>query len=374
MKKYKFNFSLIHFILLFAIITFLASCGKEKIEKNTDSLESDNTLIESKYEQTETTPEEFYSQFSEKEIKFENFQHKTFKFDEHVKPQIITLNGNLDLTNEKYPSGKLNISSIDLELDAQLRIDNGIFYYQDTDSKLWIDPFNIEVIHQTDGGQIDFFNTSDNLLNALNNDQVLNSAQKAVLSMIALGSTDQFLIARDRIKQNNGLKSISCSWYDYFIAGAVAAPIALAAAAGCSALTASCAGVTAITLGGFSVPCAVLITGCYGGAIFSTAGAYSYVLNNWLCDVITCVFQSPSPVWSGNPSNNSVRLNWQARSGADRYQVVQWTNSGWLPLVETTSTYRYLNNMTPGVTYYFGVRTVCGNTATYHPNWTTVFN
>ena len=276
---------------------------------------------------------------------------------------------------DHYPTGSLKISAASLGLEGVLSINDGKFYYKDNGGDLWIDPINMEKLHLPNGDPLDYFETYASMIEALQNGVALNSAQKAVLSMVAFGSTDQFLIARDQSKNGIENRAISCSWYDNFIAGIIATPIAIAAAAGCASLTAGCTVGGTLTFGGIAVPCVILIGGCAGGGFATVAGVYSYVRTNWLCDVITCVFQRPSNCWTNAaPANNRVRLYWSAVSGADGYQVVMWLNGGWHPLTTTSNTNQLISGMTPGVVYYFGARTICNNTATTDATWTTVLN
>ncbi|MEL6987418.1 MAG: fibronectin type III domain-containing protein [Bacteroidota bacterium] len=373
MKNFKINSYSFPIMILLAIMLFFASCGKEEIENpSEDSVLKTESIEVKTHEETKAPLAEVYSQSELKQLKYENYQHSIFRNDFTIRDYKLTFDGALLVADMNVPSGTLTVTNQALNIDGRLTSGDGKFYYHDDAGSVWMDPNDMTSIH-VDDQRMDHFEVAKEMLDLLQKEQALQLQHKAALSLLGFGTTDQFLIAREQSKFSNDLKSYDCSWYDNFIAGLIAAPIAVAAAAGCTALTAGCTVGGTLTFGGVAVPCFVLIGGCYGGAFFSVAGAYNYVRENWLCDPITCVFQPPSLVWAGNTVNGRVQLNWSSVQGAQRYQIVQWYNGQWNYMAETSNTSININGLLPGYVYYFGVRTVCNNTATAGVTWTTVF-
>jgi len=312
---------------------------------------------------------------------FEKSEHRLF-FDEVFGiPEIdIVMDGKIDVTENGAASGVINLTSNDINLNGQLSIKNGLLTYTDSEANIQVDVYNLEAVHLNSGVHLSYKEASTKLFASIKSKKELSGEEKALLSILSLSSTDQFLVNRERAKRIGSSQDIdnmelrrNCNWYDHVVAGAVASAVAGVFGSSCVALGAGCAGVTVLTLGGFSVPCFVVAGLCATGAVASWDSTYEYLLDNWLCEPTTCLFQPPQLVWSNATYNNTVRLNWSSVSGAQRYQVVQWVGY-WTSLGETTNTSITINGLASGGVYYFGVRTICNNTATNDASWTTVFN
>jgi hypothetical protein len=104
---------------------------------------------------------------------------------------------------------------------------------------------------------------------------------KALLAMLALTSTPEWACNVEAALGVGGVAGGNQSGWCKFTAYSVATIIAGLAAAGCFALTGTCAAGTVVTLGGMAIPCTTLIGLCAGGSFAGTAAAYEAVLALW---------------------------------------------------------------------------------------------
>ncbi|MEO7176243.1 MAG: fibronectin type III domain-containing protein, partial [Saprospiraceae bacterium] len=97
-------------------------------------------------------------------------------------------------------------------------------------------------------------------------------------------------------------------------------------------------------------------TNCYNGD-YSEFSALEYFTTN---GAPTCAI--PSYLWVNNITGNSAVVGWNTVYGAVNYTVeYQVSGSGNINTVTTSSNNVLINNLTPGTTYTFRVRSNCGN-------------
>nr|MCR5122170.1 fibronectin type III domain-containing protein [Ruminococcus sp.] len=64
---------------------------------------------------------------------------------------------------------------------------------------------------------------------------------------------------------------------------------------------------------------------------------------------------NPNPYFTATPDSNSVKLDWNAVSNAQKYAVCSYTDGAWKTLVETTDTSYTLTGLTGGKNYQLAV-------------------